>query len=299
MSEIQGLMVVVNPRAGLLNTRTGGRDVAGMLRRALPGAMFAATESEEQGERALREAVQQKIRRVIVAGGDGTMHHAACVLAGTDVELALIPLGSANNIARSLAIPEEPRRAMRLAAEGRAHPMDAGLCGDRLFLEAAGIGFHARVLKLYSRTQTKSLARSIYSVARTALEMQPIEVHLTVDGAPQSHVIAQLTISNLPLYGTNFRPAPRARPDDGLLDVTLIPLSATGSMPVFAAALREGRLHELIGVRSFRCRELGIRTNRPEPLHIDADTSLCTPALIKVSPAAIRIVRPDPPHRAE
>lgn len=298
MLDTRGLLVVLNPRAGLLNMRTSVADVDRLARRVLRGAAFAATETEDQGENALRAAVRQGLRRVIVAGGDGTAHHAARVLAGSPVELALIPLGSANNIARSLGIPLDPRRALRLAAAGRASPMDAGLCGDALFLEAAGIGFHARVLRLYSRSRTKSLARSIYSLARTALEMQPIEAALTVDGAPQRHEAAQITVSNLPLYGTNFRPAPHARPDDGYLDVTVVPPAPASALPAFVAALRSGNLHALPGVRSFRCREIHISAPGPEPLHMDADASRHTPAMLRIWPAAINIVRPCAAPRA-
>jgi len=289
-------MVLINPRAGLLNTKNSAPEVERILRRALKHAAFHVTETENEADQALRRAVAQQFRRVIVAGGDGTVHHAARILAGTNVELGLIPLGSANNIAGSLRIPDKPRNAMRLAAGGRAHPIDIGRCGRHIFLEAAGIGFHAHVLKIYSRSQSKSLVRSAYAIVRTGIEMEPLHVTLTADGARRRHVISQMTISNLPMYGANFKPSPHARPDDGLLDVVLVPYTAAAALPVFVAALRAGTFHTMPGVITFSCNKLEIETQRPAPLHLDADASFFTPATIQTHCACLKIVRPATHH---
>ena len=294
MFDTRNLMVMLNPNAGLLNTRHAMPDVERMMRRMLKGALFAATQSEDHAAKALGEAVKSGMRRVLVAGGDGTVHHAAAVLAGTPVELGLIPLGSANNIAGSLGIPDQPRAALRLAAGGRAHPMDVGRCGRHIFLEAAGLGFHASVLNRYAQTNRKSLVRGLYALARTAAELKPFSAVLTVDGHTREASIFQMTISNLPMYGTNFRPAPGAKPDDGFLDVTIVPDARVSELASLVAAARAGRLHTLPEVRSFRCRSLRVKTAVPVPVHLDADAGHQTPATFRIQALALNIVRPAP-----
>lgn len=292
MFDTDNLMVLINPFAGLLNTRNRLPDVEHMLRRRLPGAGFVVPESEDHAARILRRAVKQHVRRVIVVGGDGTVHHAARILAGTSVELGLVPLGSANNIAGSLGIPDQPRAALRLAAGGCAAPMDVGRCGKDIFLEAAGLGFHADILHRYAQKHRKSLVRGTYAVIRTLAELKPFDAVLRVDGQTRRHSVFQMTINNLPMYGTNFRTAPQALPDDGFLDVTIIPHAEVSEIPALLMAARQGRLHEWPGVQWFQCRELRVRTAEPVPVHLDADARHMTPAIFRIAPSALRIVRP-------
>jgi diacylglycerol kinase (ATP) len=288
----KNIHIIINLRAGLLNARFQPRDVADQLRSALPDAVFHETGDESQATAVLRAAARDGVPRVIVVGGDGTAHHAARLLAGSRTELALIPLGSANNIARSLNIPQTPPEALRLAVDGVARHIDVGRCGRQMFLEAAGIGYHASVLALYDRRDHKSLVRGAYAIVRTALALAPFPATLTADGRLMRRNVFQLTISNLPMYGTNFRPSPDALPDDGLLDVTLVTRARPLDLLPGVIAARAGVLQKLPGVETFRCRTLRIETSQPMPLHCDADARLSTPMTISVDPAALRIVRP-------
>ena len=90
--------------------------------------------------------------RVVLVGGDGTVHAAANVV-GAQRELALIPTGSANNVARSLGIPLDPRAAAELAAHGRAYPLDLIEArtedGSYLVVEAVSVGFLAQARSRY------------------------------------------------------------------------------------------------------------------------------------------------------
>ena len=297
MAEKPGnnMVVVLNPAAGLLNPRCGGDDVEAMIRRRLPGARFFHTRSEAHATRVLGRAVKSGAGRVIVVGGDGTVHHAARVLAGTRMTLGVVSLGSANNIARSLNLPLAPGDALRTAACAPPMPMDLGRCGNEIFLEAAGVGYHASVLALYNRRNSKSLVRSVYSMARTSVELAPFRVRAVADGRARALTVFQLTISNLPMYGTNFRPAPHARPDDGLLHVTVIPRPHPPGVPGIFALLRAGLPQLLPGLVRFSCRSLQLETERPVPLHLDADARHKTPAQFRIDPGALLVAAPEIP----
>lgn len=86
-------------------------------------------------------------RRVVVAGGDGTIASAAQVLAGTQVELAVLPLGTLNHFARDLGIPTILDDAANLAVNGSSSPVDLGKVNERLFINNASVGLYPTMVR--------------------------------------------------------------------------------------------------------------------------------------------------------
>src|SRR5258705_9943364 len=87
---------------------------------------------------------------VIVWGGDGTLNEVGAALIGSMTILGLVPAGSGNGLAAALGTPREPRAALAVAFDGDTRTIDAGLMGDRPFFNIAGIGFDARVARLFN-----------------------------------------------------------------------------------------------------------------------------------------------------
>lgn len=287
------IIVMMNPNAGLLNPLRDIEDVLPTLKSAFPGAEFVETQSEAHAARILKHAAAASApARIVIAGGDGTFHHAAQLLAGSGAELALIPLGSANNIASSLGIPEGPPDAVALAVGGVSKPIDIGKCGRDIFIEAAGIGFHATAMGRYGMKQKKSLVRAAYSLVKTMSELQPFQVLINADGRKFKRRIYQLTANNLPMYGTNFKLAPAALPDDGFLDVTLIPMIEPAFILPLVAAARAGLVNNIPRVETFRCRSLSITAEKPIPVHLDAQVREIQNIKIHVLNSSLNIVRP-------
>ncbi len=122
--------------------RAGGYDI----RRAGP----------EELPRLLRDAVSRGVPRVVVAGGDGTVELAAAALAGTSVELAVLPAGTLNHFARDHEIPTDPAEALALARDGEARPVDVGYVNDRLFINTSSVGAYVRFVR--TRDQAERFA---------------------------------------------------------------------------------------------------------------------------------------------
>lgn len=117
--------------------RAGGYDI----RRAGPGEL----------PRLLHDAVSGGVPRVVVAGGDGTVELAAAALAGTPVELAVLPAGTLNHFARDHEIPTDPAEALALARDGEAQPIDVGYVNDRLFINTSSVGAYVRFVRTRDR----------------------------------------------------------------------------------------------------------------------------------------------------
>src|SRR5918996_266798 len=160
-------------------------------------------------------------RRVVLLGGDGSLHAAANLPFGPP-ELAILPAGRANNIARALGIPLELRKAAELATNGRPRQLDliAATAGPRTYLavEGVSVGLHAVARASYQAPNSADVAAAVRSGLRAARRFAGVTVCVSTDGVPELLTVGQLFVANLSLFAFGLKVAPGARPDDGLLD---------------------------------------------------------------------------------
>jgi len=232
-------------------------------------------------------------RRVILLGGDGTVH-AYANLPLANAEVALLPVGGANNIARSLGIPFDLARAASLAARGRARSLDlieASTARRRvLAVEGVSVGFHALARARYSAVNSTDLRAAVGAGFSAIRAFHPVPVALELDGDAELAPFGQLFLANLPFYGPRLAVAPDADPADGLIDVVRIPARGRLDTVAALAALRRGRdPRDLVRDRARRIR---LSTGGRSP--VIADTVDLGPGTVELTirPAALRIVAP-------
>jgi diacylglycerol kinase family enzyme len=123
--------------------------------------------------------------RIAVSGGDGTITAAAAQLAGTDTELAVIPGGTLNHLARDNGIPVEPAEAAELAATGDARPIDAGTVNDQLFLNTSSVGAYVTFVRTRERLEKRMWywPASILAGLQMLFRMPRFHVHIDADDA--------------------------------------------------------------------------------------------------------------------
>ncbi|HTS15241.1 MAG TPA: diacylglycerol kinase family protein [Candidatus Sulfotelmatobacter sp.] len=168
---------------------------------------------------------------VVAAGGDGTLRDVASALAGSRVPLGVLPGGTANVFAREMAIPRQPEAAAWALVEGAERAFDLGRVtipggGWGRFLIAAGLGLDGAILAA-TRSDLKRVTGPL-AIAAAALAVaprwRPRAVRVRVDGAAAWDGEAwQLIVGNTRLYANLVWPSPLARPDDGLLDLCILP----------------------------------------------------------------------------
>jgi diacylglycerol kinase (ATP) len=232
-------------------------------------------------------------RRVVLLGGDGSLH-AAANAPGRKPELALIPGGKANNVARSLGVPLELDAAARLAVEGRAHPIDAiaadTLLGRHIAVEGVSVGFHALARSQYRATNSADTAAGIRAGLGALARFEPITMAVGLDGSCELMRLAQLFVVNMPLFGPGLRVAPSADPSDGVLDVVALEGAGRRSLVPLAARLRRGTHLGTDGVRSFRARSVRISTRGVSPVIADTTNLGSETVELSVVPHALEIV---------
>ncbi len=263
------LLLVANGNASGLEHRPElVTDSARLLRSAGARVESLVTTSLDELELALASAQ----RRVVLLGGDGSLH-AAANAPGPKPELALIPGGKANNVARSIGVPFDLEAAARLAVEGRARPIDAiaARTGGRRYLavEGASVGFHALARSQYRATNSADTAAAIRAGIGALTRFEPITMAVGLDGSCELMRLAQLFVVNMPLFGPGLRVAPSADPADGLLDVVALEGAGRRSLLPLTARLRRGTHLDRDGARAFRAQTVRISTRGASPVIAD------------------------------
>ncbi|WP_045234369.1 diacylglycerol/lipid kinase family protein [Deinococcus pimensis] len=247
--------LIVNPNAG--STRGLDSDaLTDALHLAGYDPVYRATADETE----LAEALDGAEGLVVVAGGDGTVRAAARHLVGRDVPLAVLPMGTANNIGRTLGLSGAPLDLVRGLAAPRVMPFDVGRVtgpwGEDVFLEAAGYGLYADALNAYDPDEGKSVPRALSALATTVGTYAPPDVKVTLDGVDLSGGYLLLEALNTQATGPRLRLAPHADPGDGLLDVVLVRAEGRDSLLAYLRGLLSDGVQDLPSVETHRGRVL-------------------------------------------
>ena len=241
----------------------------------------------------LAETLHHAGRRVVLLGGDGSLHAAANV-GGEKPELAILPAGRANNVAHSLGVPIEMARAARLAVEGTPHPIDLIAARTEtsryLALEGVSVGFHAMARANYRGTNSADFSAGIKAGLGALAHYEQIAVGLEVDGTYEVVRIGQLFAANLPLFGFGLRVAPGADPEDGLLDLVTLQARTRRRLLSLIPHLRRGTHVDLPGVRHVRAQRIRIATGGRSPIIADTTTLDSSTVELTVQRAAIEVV---------
>lgn len=220
-AETTAIRFLVNPGAGNGSAR-GAVDQVRVLAGRLGAGLVVTRRVGDLAEQA-RRAAEDGVERLLVVGGDGTLHHAAQGLAGTATAVGVIPVGTGNDLARALAIPWGLEAAVRHALAMPVRRIDLIRAGDTVCVGYAGAGFDSDVTRRANQVRW-GRGRWIYPWAalRTLVSFEPLSARVAWDGGTFEGRLMFVDATNLPTYGGGMRIAPDARIDDGLLDLLLV-----------------------------------------------------------------------------
>lgn len=164
---------------------------------------------------------------VVVAGGDGTVGTVAKRLAGTPTPMAIVPMGTANNVARSLGLGIEPSSAVLALKRATERRFDLGVVSSErrtrdYFLEAFGVGVFAYLMGEKAGKSDKELHRALGFLADELERFEPINIEIEVDGNDCSGKYVLAAVLNARSFGPALTLAPEAKVDDGELDVVVV-----------------------------------------------------------------------------
>jgi diacylglycerol kinase (ATP) len=239
-------------------------------------------------------------RRLIAAGGDGTIHTVANLLlqAAPGSEVAIIPAGTGNDLARGLGLPiDDLEQAVDLALSGRAQPVDAiefsGNNNDSsYFLNVGYGGFGERVADQVAPESKErwGLLPHWIQLAKQMLDLPCHEVAIRTPTGEATLTLHGLLIANACYLGRGVPAAPQARMDDGLMDVILVPAQSLWDRFLTSVELLRGQADESERTLSFATSELTVQASPELNYTFDGEAAPDGPLHFRVHAGALRIV---------
>lgn len=256
---------------------------------------FHAPQDAIEVEQAARQAVSQNYSSVIVAGGDGTAHHALQSLAGSETALGLLPFGNGNDFARNLGLPLDPFLACRVIASGRTRRVDlARVRGpvDAYYAGVGGFGLDAAVNRRANQQRGLFRGPSLYlaSVIAVLIRFRPIAVEIASESGSFSGEAMFVVVANGGGYGGGLRIAPQAKMSDGWLDVVVVRSTSKLDLLDTLPQLLRGTHVKKSVIQSWRAQTVELRKPPREEFFCDGDFLAQLPIRIEAAPATLRVL---------
>jgi diacylglycerol kinase (ATP) len=298
--------IILNPTAG------SASDINGITQAlaALGDIHIDLTCSPEHAEACATGALENNYRRIVAAGGDGTINRILNGLAAApggiaalrEIELGILPLGTGNDLSYSIGMNLPLSEAIDALIAWKTRPVDIirldahtldGKPISRLFLNASAGGF----VKSVGQTTDPALKRTAlgalayaFNAAASLDDVQHYNAEITADSQPLDHRAIATLVSSGRTIGGGIEAAPDARLDDGLVDLLIIPEASLSEllMAGIEALTGAAAFSKLLETR--RAREIHITATPPMPLSADGEEAGHTPATYIILPRAIHMV---------
>jgi YegS/Rv2252/BmrU family lipid kinase len=250
--------------------------------------------------RDLRAAIEAGgYNMVVAAGGDGTVHQVANALIGLGRPMGVLPLGTANDFARTLGLSGSLDEAVRVIAESAPLPIDVARVNQVYFLNAAHVGLGVETAKRTNLTLKKVIGPIAYvlAAAQAWLDTEPMPIQICIEDSCLNIQAAQLLVGNGRYYGGGNVVAPDATLDDGLLDVYVLSADVSKTeLLSLAAAARRGTLGDQPHIMYYRTARLSASLVGPVQINVDGEVLAMEGRLeFEVLPRALGVYAPATP----
>ncbi|PZQ18011.1 MAG: lipid kinase [Ancylobacter novellus] len=287
-------------RRALLIVNVNSRSGAEVLERVLEGLAVRGIEPlhrEADGREALPALIRQhadEIDLVVAAGGDGTLNAAAPGLLEISRPLGVLPVGTANDLARTLGLPVDLDAAMDVVAEGATRRIDLGLVNDTPFFNVASLGLSVELAEALTGDLKKRFGKLGYAIAavRTLSKAKPFRAEIVSEGRKVRSLTLQVAVGNGKFYGGGNQVYEAAVVDDGVLDLYSLEFTRAWRLVLMLKALRFGQHGSWREIRNMRGADFEIRTRRPRPVNADGEIVTETPARFRILPRALEVIVP-------
>ncbi len=291
MTPRSRLAVVLNPISGQGRGRRRLDRTIALLREQAQVELCETTRPGD-GIAAARSACAAGAQVVIAAGGDGTINEVVNGLAGSDVPLGVIPLGTANVLAAELAIPRDPLALAALILRGPEREMWPGIADGRRFAVMASAGFDADVVRAVDPAHKRRLGKAAFVLAfvRELARFGPKRLSVAAGG--QDWPASQVLVAKAARYGGDYVAAPSIGVDRPEFCVYAIDAPTRCAILGLALALAAGRLESHPAVRTMRAREVTLASEGPAALQADGEIIGALPVRIAIDRRPLRVIAP-------
>lgn len=284
-------LMLVNP-----NARRGAAVLDPIIERLRAGGVDAVVERFNTPDEVSADIARRRHEAdlVIVCGGDGTINSAARGVLETGLPMGIMPMGTANDLARTLGIPDDLERAADVIIAGHSSRVDLGEVNGHPFFNVASLGLSVDLARGLTPEAKRRWGKLGYGLAalRVLLKAQPFRAEIISDGGTVSVKTLQIAVGNGVHYGGGTVIHADATIEDGHLDLYSLELANVWKFGLMLGAFRRGEHGAWDEVRTQKSTEFDIRTSEPMAINTDGDIVTQTPAHFLIRPSAITVFSP-------
>lgn len=284
-------LLLINPKA-----RRGRESIEPVIERLRDGGLSVSVEPFEALPEIARDIVRLRNTAdlVIVCGGDGSVSSAAMAVMESGLPMGIMPMGTANDLARTLEIPLDLVQAADTIVRGNTRLVDVGTVNGHAFFNVASIGLSTKLAQGLDPDLKKRFGRLGYAVAASKVLAKASHFHARIveKGEAIDVKTYQIAVGNGRHYGGGNVVEETAAIDDGHLDLYSLEMANVWKLALMLPSFRSGRHGAWNEVRTARCIEFDIETDKPMPVNTDGEIVTSTPAHFKVHPKAISVFTP-------
>jgi YegS/Rv2252/BmrU family lipid kinase len=286
---LKDTFVILNPAARGARTQRLRKQVEQLAR----GSILCATTEAGEAERLARNAVTEGYQRIVAAGGDGTVNEIVNGIAGHNVALGLLPLGTMNVFAAELGLPvNNLGDCWKIIERNQTHRVDLPRANRKHFVQLAGVGLDAQAVKETSRAFKRSFGPLSYLISAVQIASRtPPVLQIESEEAVASEGSFVL-VGNGRLYGGRFPFFKQAVMDDGLLDVIVfkrlnyVDIIRYLQNVVFTPQISSPE------VEYFQTKHLRVTSEESVPVEIDGELVGHCPVEFKIRAGGLRVLTP-------
>ena len=241
-----------------------------------------------------RQAAAEKPDAIVSLGGDGTHHYVLNGMVGSEIPLGIIPAGSGNDFAKGLGIPTQARAAAEVLCAGNIRRIDLGRAGNSVYGCIAGAGFDSVVTR-YANERVRHLRGPwayAWSILRCLKSYRPEPLKIVSDVQEFLGEVIFAVVGNNVSYGGGIHLTPRAKLDDGLLDVCIVPYMGKLEFLRWVPRAYRGEHLKHPRIIYFQARKVSLSTTSRLELFGDGEFMQELPATIEIVPRALPVIVP-------
>lgn len=281
------------------NSRTGrqmfGEAVAALRDNGVDVRESHLARDKAETERLLKREVAEGARLVVVGGGDGTLSLCAEFLAGTEVAMGVLPLGTGNTFARSLGLPVDLHGAVETIANGKIRAIDVGRCNKQIFLNSVSLGLSADIAGALTGEVKKKLGLFAWPLigARVALAHRALKVRVSSSERNFTAKTHQLMIANGRYVAGPIKASEDASVEDGELTVFLLGGGTKRALVRATFDWLRNKHEQSSSTKFFETEQMRVESlGRRLRVNVDGEINDHTPLELSVWPRALRVVVP-------
>jgi YegS/Rv2252/BmrU family lipid kinase len=253
----------------------------------------ARNELQRLNVEVVEEPAARDFDAIVVVGGDGSVTRQIPRALALDIPIGLVPAGTFNDLARTLAIPLELEAACATIAAGHTRTIDVAHVNGAYYATEASIGISSRIARLQrpADKQRFGVLALIASALQVVGNVRPFHVEIAFDGERRRFKTIQLTVANSQHFG-GVLTIDDASIDDGWLDLYSIEIESLPQLLSVAGAMLARKRKPGRGLRTYRAKSFAVTSRRPHRITADAEPAGTTPARFEIAPHALRIFVP-------